>query len=153
MPKFSLDKCYVTNDFKIALGLDYGRRRMGAAIGQKLIGSARPMPIIPVKGGEPDWCALDKIVAQWRPEAIVLGKPTNLDGSIHELNDEIETLAKRFKKRYETAVFFVDEHLSSRMAIEKKKAGAKSPLDSIAAGLILETWFEEQDDTYDQQND
>ena len=141
------------NDFKIALGLDYGRRRMGAAIGQNRIGAARPMPVIPVKGREPDWRTLDKIVAQWSPDVIVLGKPTNLDGSTHELNDEIQALGNRFKKRYETAVFFVDEHLSSQMAIEKKKAGSKSPLDSIAAGLILETWFEGQDDRPEKQND
>ena len=134
------------NDFKIALGLDYGRRRMGAAIGQKRIGAPRPMPIIPMKGREPDWHALDKIVAKWNPDVIVLGKPNNLDGSTHELTDEIQALGNRFKKRYERAVFFVDERLSSQMAMDKKKAGSKNPLDSIAAGLILETWFEEQDD-------
>ena len=132
------------NDFKIALGLDYGRRKIGAAVGEQKIGSARPLPIIQMKNGQPSWEDLDKIMEKWSPEAIVLGVSTHLDGTTHNLTEEIEILGRNLKKRYDTPVFFIDEHLSSQAAVERKKNGIKSPLDSVAAGLILETWFEEQ---------
>jgi RNAse H-fold protein YqgF len=133
------------DDFKMVLGLDYGRRKMGAAIGQKATGATRPLSIIHMKEREPDWLTLDEIVAEWKPDIVVIGKPTNLDGSPHTLELEIEKLGSRISNRYETTVCFVDEHLSSQMAIEKRKSKKKPPLDSIAAGLILETWFDEQE--------
>tara|TARA_Y100000766_G_scaffold241230_1_gene219038 strand:- start:138 stop:545 length:408 start_codon:yes stop_codon:yes gene_type:complete len=132
------------NDYKIALGLDYGRRKMGAAIGQQRGGIPRPLPIIKMKKKAPDWQTIDCIVEEWNPEFIVFGLPTNLDGSGNKIGKEIKKLGQIFSTRYLAQVHYIDERLSSKMASERMKAGEKFSLDSIAAGLILETWFESQ---------
>ena len=130
--------------YKMALGLDYGRRKMGAAIGQERVGSPRPLPVIKMNNKVPDWRSLDDIIEEWKPDFIVLGLPTNLDGTSNSLVKEIEKLGETFRKRYNMQVYFIDERLSSRVALQKIKAGMNFSIDSIAAGLILETWFEEQ---------
>ena len=131
-------------DFKIVVGIDYGRKRIGAAVGQNNTGVARPLSVVKMRQREPDWFELDKIISSWLPNVIVIGKPTTLDGSVHPLNDEIKTFGKNIEKRYGKPVFYVDEYLSSRMATKEKKLTKKIPLDAIAARLILETWFETQ---------
>ena len=130
--------------YKMALGLDYGRQKMGAAIGQEGVGSPRPLPVIKMNNKGPDWKNVDDIIEEWKPDFIVLGLPTNLDGTSNSLVKEIEKLGETFRKRYNMQVYFIDERLSSRVALQKIKAGMNFSIDSIAAGLILETWFEEQ---------
>ncbi len=132
------------NEYKIALGLDYGRRKMGAAIGQQRGGIPRPLPVLKMKDKAPDWHTVDCIVEEWNPEFIVFGLPTNLDGSSNKIVKEVQNLGQIFSARYLAQVHYIDERLSSKMASQRMKAGQKFSVDSIAAGLILETWFEGQ---------
>ena len=128
----------------MTLGLDYGTRKMGAAIGQKMGGIPRPLPVIKMKDGTPDWQTVDSIVDEWNPELIVFGLPINLDGPNNKIVKKIMNLGQIFSARYFAQVHYIDERLSSKMAIGRMKAGMKFSVDSIAAGLILETWFESQ---------
>ena len=80
------------NEYQIALGLDYGRRKMGAAIGQQMGGVPRPLPVIKMKDGAPDWQAVDSIVYEWNPELIVFGLPINLDGTNNKIVRKIRKL-------------------------------------------------------------
>lgn len=130
------------NDYQIALGLDYGRRKMGAAIGQLRGGIPRPLPVIRMKDGIPDWQTVDCIVGEWNPELIVFGLPINLDGTSNKTVKKIRNLGQIFSTRYVMQVHYIDERLSSKMALERMRDGMKFSVDSIAAGLILETWFE-----------
>ena len=137
-------KIFSMKEYQIALGLDYGKLKMGAAIGQQRGGVPRPLPVIKMKDGIPDWENVDRIVDEWNPEFIVFGLPINLDGTSNKMVRKIRNLGQIFSTRYPAQIHYVDERLSSKMALEKMKDSMKFSVDSIAAGLILETWFEIQ---------
>ena len=58
----------------LVLGFDYGQKRVGVATGQALTGTATPLTTLvnPQHGG---WAAFDALLAQWRPQTLVVGLP------------------------------------------------------------------------------
>ena len=71
------------------LAFDYGEKRIGTAIGDTITGTARPLATL--TGGLAE--AL-KLVAEWRPAALVVGLPLMEDGS----DQRITTLTRAFAK-------------------------------------------------------
>ena len=63
----------------------------------------------------------DSIVYEWNPELIVFGLPINLDGTSNEIVKKIRNLGQIFLARYLTEVHYIDERLSSKMAVERMK--------------------------------
>ena len=74
----------------------------------------------------------------------MFGLPVNLDGTSNRIVKKIRNLGQIFSARYVAQIHYIDERLSSKMALERMRSGMKFSVDSIAAGLILETWFESQ---------
>jgi putative Holliday junction resolvase len=122
------------------LGFDYGERRIGVAVGQTVTRTAGPLATLPARHGQPDWTALARLVAEWRPERFVVGLPTTADGAPHPLREAIERFARRLEGRYRRPVVFVDERLSS-WAAETDARDSRHGLDALAAARILETWL------------
>jgi putative pre-16S rRNA nuclease len=139
---------------RTVLSFDYGLRRIGVAVGNTLTGTAETLAIVAAQDGAPDWQAIDRCVADWRPAAIVAGVPYN--GSSR--NDRLATAALRFAdelgQRYGIEVHRVDERLTSREAEddlrERRRSGAKSKrvrrgdVDREAARLLLLQWLRAQ---------
>ncbi len=137
------------------LSFDYGLRRIGVAVGNTLTGTAEALATIAARAGEPDWVAIDRCVADWRPGAIVAGVPYNMAG---QDASGITTAALRFAdllgERYGIEVYRVDERLSSREAEddlrERRRSGAKvrrvrrGDVDREAARLLLLQWLRAQ---------
>lgn len=123
-----------------ALGFDYGERRIGVAVGQSVTRSAQALVTLQVRNGQIDWPAIAKLVAEWRPQQLVLGMPTNDDGQPHVNAPAIERFARRLHGRFQLPVAFVDERLSSYAANEDPDT-RRVGLDAVAARLILETWL------------
>lgn len=67
------------------LGLDYGSKKIGVAVGQNLTHTAMGIAVIPVKQNVPDWEQLDALVQRWKPGAFVVGMPYNMDGTENEM--------------------------------------------------------------------
>ena len=65
---------------RTVLSFDYGLRRIGIAVGNTLTGTAEALETAAAADGVPDWRAIDRIVAAWRPAAIVVGVPYNMAG-------------------------------------------------------------------------
>ena len=64
------------------LGFDYGEKFIGVAVGSTTSGRAQPLATVRVtRGGEPDWDALTRLVGEWRPQALIVGLPLNMDGT------------------------------------------------------------------------
>src|SRR3546814_20531231 len=61
----------------VYLGFDHGEKRVGVALGDDLTGAARPLPAIT----DGDWTAIGRVIADWRPAALIVGLPLNDDGS------------------------------------------------------------------------
>jgi putative pre-16S rRNA nuclease len=136
------------------LGLDFGRRRLGVAVGSSITGTANPLSTISVRDEGPDWPALERLIGEWRPSRLVLGLPYNLDGSEHALRPQVEDLARELQARFELPVELVDERLTSREAEarlrEARSSGMrrrrvdKEAVDAMAAALILEQYLGDQ---------
>lgn len=139
------------------LGFDYGKRRIGVAVGQTVTASARPLATVAVHDSRPEWQELDELVAAWQPWALVVGLPGHMDErtTAHELAAPVKTFAAELGNRYDLPVHLVDERLSSHEAQQRaqrqgRRAApgsrvAKEELDRLAAQVILETWLAQQE--------
>lgn len=128
-------------DALTVMAFDYGRKRIGVAVGQTVSRTATALEILPVKNGNPPWAHLTELIAEWRPNLFVVGMPQHDDGSASHLSAEIERFSRRLSGRYDVAVEFADERLSSFEAAAENPT-APDALDDVAARLILLTWFE-----------
>ncbi len=130
---------------RTALGFDYGERRIGVAVGQTVTHTASPLTTLAARDGQPDWAALKRLVDDWRPDVLVVGRPTTADGAPHALAEPIARFARRLEGRFGLEVEFVDERLSSHAAEEfardGRRGGDARGIDALAAALILETWL------------
>ncbi|MGL5741863.1 MAG: Holliday junction resolvase RuvX [Legionella sp.] len=132
----------------VYLGFDFGYKRIGVAVGQQLTLSATPLATLSARVGVPDWSAVAKVIAQWTPQALIVGIPTCIDGSELYTTSAARRFAKQLAKRFALPVHLVDERLSTVEAREQLFAQGgyrkikKSEVDSIAACVILEQWLQ-----------
>ena len=77
------------------IAFDFGEKRIGTAIGQTVTRTATPLETIPVRRARPDWNAVDRLIEDWKPDALVVGLPLNMDGT----DQWITTRARRFANR------------------------------------------------------
>ena len=63
------------------LAFDFGTRRIGVASGNTLTGNAEPIRSVDAGPGALD--AIGKVVAEWQPDALVVGVPRHPDGAAH----------------------------------------------------------------------
>lgn len=132
------------------IGFDYGTRRTGVAVGQRLTGTARPLTTLDMPNGHPDWTAIDRLMRDWAPTGAVVGRPTRMDGSITPLTSAAEAFAADLGRRYDLPVDLIDERLTSREAEtelrQQRVAGnrgriRKQDVDQTAAAVLLRDWL------------
>jgi putative Holliday junction resolvase len=131
----------------VYLGFDFGFKRIGVAVGQRLTHSASPLATISAQGGLPHWDVVAKIIAQWTPQALIVGLPTCIDDRELYTTSAARRFAKELRKRFALPVHLVDERLSTVEARGQlfAKGGyrkiKKTEVDSVAACVILEQWL------------
>jgi putative Holliday junction resolvase len=125
-----------------ALCFDFGTKRIGVAYGQSITGTAQPLQTLNARDGIPDWQEIEKLVVQWRPTVFVVGLPFNMDGTESELLLRARKFGQRLEGRLHKPCYGMDERLSSFEARGQLLRGeADAQIDSLAAKLILESWF------------
>lgn len=133
--------------FQRVLGFDFGTKRIGVASGQAVTGTASPLAPVPARDGIPDWDRMDALLAEWAPEALIVGLPLNMDDTESTLSQLARKFARRLVARYRLPVFMCDERLSSHsargllMEVQQRRKGRLPALDSTAAVLIAEAWL------------
>ena len=134
------------------LGFDYGTRTIGIAAGSSISAGAQSLQALPAKGGEPDWQRVDALLAEWKPDALVIGLPLTLDGGEQAVTRGARAFAQKLHARYGLPVHLMDERHTSQEAArrfaEQRAAGTArrrnaANLDSLAAVVILEAWLRE----------
>ena len=129
------------------LAFDFGLARIGVAVGQSITQTASPLDTLKASNGVPDWQKVEQLLKQWQPGKVIVGEPFNMDGSDQEITKRARKFANQIHGRYGVQVELVDERLSSAAAREELyeyggyKKLQKSQIDSVAAALILESWF------------
>lgn len=132
---------------KTLLSFDYGTKNIGVACGQTITRSANELPAIKAKDGVPDWAVVERLLNEWQPNLVLVGLPLNMDDSEGELCVRARKFANRLHGRFGVKVELLDERLSSFAAKGEvmERGGSRdykhNPVDSIAARLILESWF------------
>jgi putative Holliday junction resolvase len=129
------------------LGFDFGKQRIGIAVGQGVTGTASALRTVTSRNGKPDWEAISVLVDEWRPEALVVGLPRHADGSDSEMTGAARKFARQLEARYRLPVHTIDERLSSHAARELQqhgKLGAQAGIDALAAMIILQNWLESE---------
>lgn len=121
---------------------DYGEKRIGIAVGQTLTESATPLETVRVINTRPDWQKISSIIGQWRPDALIVGMPINMDEKTQEITDMAERFARQLEGRYHLQVHRADERLTTYEA--RKREQREDNLDHVAAQIILESWLREQ---------
>lgn len=127
------------------LGFDYGKRRIGVAVGQGITGTASALCTINAREGAPDWERITALIGEWRPQALVVGLPRHADGSDSDTTRAARKFAQQLEARYRLPVSTMDERLSSHAAAElqRETTGATGTgIDAIAAQIILQDWLD-----------
>ena len=134
----------------VYLAFDYGLKRIGVAVGDSLTASARALPTLP-HHDKPDWIAVDQLLRDWRPSALVVGLPLDEDGGEQAITAPARRFAQELGKRSGLAVHLADERYSSRSAddaLRQARASGqmarrvrKGDRDGEAARIILEQWL------------
>ncbi|APX91515.1 Holliday junction resolvase RuvX [Halomonas sp. 1513] len=136
---------------RLILAFDFGTRRIGVAVGNELLASARQLEPLSARDGIPDWAVVSRLVDEWRPDLFVVGLPLTRDGDEQEMSVRARKFGKRLFGRYGVPCEMVDERGSTREAKAiAKEAGHRGnyrddSVDGIAAVLILEGWFARQE--------
>lgn len=132
------------------LAFDFGLQRTGVAVGNTLTGSASPECTLQSRDEKPDWDGISNLIEEWKPEIIVVGMPTELDGSESPLKKRIERFCNQLHGRYNLLVEQENEQFTSIEAAQRlkqlrqsgrKQKVKKEEVDKIAAAIILENWM------------
>ncbi len=118
------------------LAFDFGLKRIGVAVGNRLTRSATPQPTIRAEG-EARWAPIASRLAEWQPDALVVGVPFHPDGAEHENTVRARKFARQLRGRFNLPVYEVDERYSTT---EAHAAGARDA-DAASAAIILEQFL------------
>ena len=135
----------------LILGLDYGVKKMGMALGNTITQTARAFDILAMNNGQPDWDNLLGIIKVWGVTQIIVGLPLNMDGSSSMLSKRAHKFARRLAHRLleqhlPVTVKLCDERLTSVAAREIAWEQGwiqheRDPIDDVSACILMSTYF------------
>jgi putative Holliday junction resolvase len=122
--------------FQTFLAFDFGLKRTGVAVGNRMLGTATPQATIKAEG-DARLAAVEARVREWQPDAIVVGVPFHPDGASHDNTARAKKFARQLRGRLKLPVYEVDERYSTTEAL----AAGASDADAGAACVILEQFL------------
>lgn len=127
----------VPPQFQTFLAFDFGLKRTGVAVGNRMLRSATPQPTIRAEATEQRLAQVEARVREWQPDALVVGVPFHPDGASHDNTARARKFARQLRARCGKPVYEVDERYSTTEALA---AGARDA-DAGAACVILEQFL------------
>ena len=135
-------------DSEMVMAFDYGESRIGVAIGETLLGSARALDTIEAEASAQRFAAIGRLIDTWKPARLVVGLPAHTDRETpHAFAARCERFARQLAGRFHLPVELADERYSSAVAAEQlagDKRKNKARLDAEAAAVILQAWFDQR---------
>lgn len=133
------------------MGIDFGIKKIGFAIGQIITTKTTPLKIINNYNNKINWTEIHNIIENWKPNVIIIGYPYSKKkcAFIEKLDKFIEDLNDKYKDSIQILTF--SEVLSteesktiySDMRKSNYKISQKVNLDDLSASIILQSWFNE----------
>lgn len=132
----------------IILSVDYGDKRTGIAVCDKLEMLASPVCVITEWNIDSLASKIIEIANEKKAEEIVVGLPKNMDGSEGFRADACKELGQKLSTLSEIPIKFWDERLTTVSAhkilnennIRSKKR--KAVVDAVAADIILQDYID-----------
>lgn len=131
------------------LAFDFGKKRIGVAVGNTLTAFARPLETIHHETNTLRFSIIGKMIQTWQPVLLVVGLPMHIDGTPHEMTHLSRRFAQRLRGRFSIPIVLMDERYTSQTAAIALREAAvtmekqKSILDQVAAQQILQSFFDE----------
>lgn len=126
----------VPPQFQSFLAFDFGLKRTGVAVGNRILRTATPQPTVRAEG-QARVAECMKRVKTWQPDALVVGVPFHPDGASHDNTARARKFARQLRAASGLAVYEVDERYSTTEALASGAADA----DAGAACVILEQFL------------
>jgi len=123
------------------LAFDYGTRSVGVAVGNSLLRRAQPLKSVAAEGAA-RFAAIDALIREWQPHALVLGVPFHPDGAAHDNTLRARRFGRQLRGRFGLPVNEVDERYSTTAAL----ADGAADVDAAAAAVILDQYLRKLDE-------
>jgi putative Holliday junction resolvase len=142
-----LDRNY-PNVTGTVLSFDFGEKRLGVAVGETMLKTAHALKTIDSEVNDKRFAEIAALLAEWHPKLLIVGLPTHMDGTDHQLTLLAKKFAQRLEGRFNIPVMMIDERLSSAEAsTQLSSAGIKGReqkalIDAVAAQVILQSYFD-----------
>jgi putative holliday junction resolvase len=118
------------------LAFDFGIRRVGVAVGNSMLRRAQPLKTVALQG-EARFAAIEALVQEWQPAALVVGVPFHPDGAAHDNTQRARRFGRQLQGRFQLPVSEVDERYSTTEALSQ---GA-TDVDAASAAVILDQFL------------
>ena len=132
------------------LGVDLGRVRIGLALADDVLRTARPLTVIARTTPAADLAAIAAAAREYEVDRAVLGLPLNMDGSEGPSARLARAFAPKLERALGVPVELFDERLSTFEAeIRLRDQGfsakdRRSRVDAEAAAVILQGWLDRE---------
>jgi len=129
------------------LAIDLGTKRIGTAISDELGITVRPVETIRRSALQRDLDHLNFLVEELEAEAVVVGLPLRMDGTIGDAASAALRFADKLRSRLGIEVFTQDERLTSyeaeQLMVERGIAPSerRARSDEFAAMIILQDYL------------
>ncbi|HYE70160.1 MAG TPA: Holliday junction resolvase RuvX [Aquabacterium sp.] len=117
------------------LAFDFGVKRVGVASGNTVLGAAQALTTISDEGDR-RFARIDALIAEWQPDALVVGVPFHPDGAEHDNTRRARRFARQLHGRFRLPVHEVDERYSTTEA-----AREGGDVDAASAAVILDQYL------------
>ncbi|MBI4717804.1 MAG: Holliday junction resolvase RuvX [Planctomycetes bacterium] len=131
------------------LGIDYGSRRIGLAVGDTATRVATPLATLAVYGGVREQVRMvAKYATDYDCQILVVGLPLNMDGTEGPQARQSRAFGEELHLGTGLPVHFCDERLSTDTAEELLRPGdftikqKKGRLDRVAAQVMLQGYLD-----------
>lgn len=130
------------------LGVDVGRARIGLALADDVLRTARPLRAVARRGGAATLAEIADVAREFEVERVVVGLPLNMDGTEGASARDARAFAARLGETLGLPVELQDERLSTFEAETRLRdqgfsaKDRRSRVDAEAAAVILQGWLD-----------
>ena len=133
------------------LGVDFGERRIGVAVSDEEARLAVPVGVVERRDDYQAIGELRDIARDREVGALVLGRPTHVDGRLGATANRVRRFGERLALACHLPLFVVDEALTSSEARRLlRQAGSgrrhrRKAIDALAARIQLQEWLDQEE--------